>query len=205
MRMRKKKNGAARLLACAELLIQDRNDLPALPIHLEIGCGKGAFICGMAQRHPEIQYLAVEKYSDVAVLAMEKVKALGLQNVRFWVGDAKGLPELLQKGDVAHLYLNFSDPWPKKGHAKRRLTHRNFLSLYESLLVDGGAIEFKTDNRPLFDFSLEEMAQYGLELTEVCYDLHASEFQAQNIETEYEKNFSEKGFPINRVVAYLKH
>ncbi len=204
MRMRKKKHGAERILACGALLIESREQLPLLPVHLEIGCGKGAFITQLAQRHPDRFYLAVEKYSDVALLAMEKAKELGIENVRFFIGDAARLPTLLQKGDVARLYLNFSDPWPKKGHAKRRLTHRNFLALYESLLADGAPIEFKTDNRPLFDFSLEEFSAQGYVLTELTYDLHNSEWNADNIRTEYENNFSQKGFSINRVVAYPK-
>ena len=202
--MRKKKNGAQRILACSDLLITAREQLPVLPVHLEIGCGKGAFITQLAQRHPDRFYLAVEKYSDVAMLAMEKTKALGIENVRFFIGDAANLPTFLQKGDVARLYLNFSDPWPKKGHAKRRLTHRGFLALYESMLCNGAPIEFKTDNRGLFDFSLEEFTACGYTLTELTYDLHNSEWDADNIRTEYENNFSEKGFSINRVVAYPK-
>ncbi len=202
MRMRKKKHGAERILACADLLFTKREDLPALPIALEIGCGKGAFITQLAQRNPDVFYLAVEKFSDVAMLAMEKAKAMGLTNVRFFIGDAVRLTELLQPGDASCIYLNFSDPWPKKGHAKRRLTYRSFLAIYQQLLSEGGSVIFKTDNRGLFDFSLEEMEQFGYTLTDVTYDLHHSPYNEGNIRTEYENNFSEKGFPIHRVVAY---
>ncbi len=201
MRMRKKKHGAERLLACQALQITSREQLPFLPVHLEIGCGKGAFIVALAQRHPDRFYLAVERYSDVALLAMEKAKALGISNIRFFVGDATRLADLLQCGDVSRLYLNFSDPWPKKGHAKRRLTHRNFLALYQSLLCEDAQIHFKTDNRGLFDFSLEELLACGFTLSELTYDLHNSEWEKDNIHTEYEDNFSQKGFPIHRVVA----
>ncbi len=202
MRMRKKKHGAERIQACAELLFTSREDLPKLPVHLEIGCGKGAFITQLAQQNPDIFYLAVEKYSDVAMLAMEKAQSMGLQNVRFFIGDAVRLTELLHPGDAQRIYLNFSDPWPKKGHAKRRLTYRSFLAIYQQLLCEGGAVAFKTDNRGLFDFSLEEMQEFGYTLTEITYDLHHSEYNEGNIRTEYETNFSEKGFPIHRVVAY---
>ncbi len=172
---------------------------------LEIGCGKGTFICEMARRHPEKFFVAIEKVPDVALLAMEKAKAAELSNVRFICGDAGTLCEAFDDGELNEIYLNFSDPWPKKGHAKRRLTHRNFLAVYDKILAPDGTVYFKTDNRGLFDFSLEEMTEYGLELSDITYDLHNSEYEADNIHTEYENTFSARGFTINRVVARKKN
>ena len=148
--------------------------------------------------------MAIEKVPDVALLAMEKAKAAELSNVRFICGDAGTLCEAFEDGELDEIYLNFSDPWPKKGHAKRRLTHRNFLSVYDRILSENGAIFFKTDNRGLFDFSLEEMTEYGFLLSDITYDLHNSEYDAENIRTEYENTFSARGFTINRVVARKK-
>lgn len=214
MRMRKKKHGAERIDACSDLLIQNttvsgenieeifKNDSPR-PLWLEIGCGKGAFICGLAERTPDANLIALERISDVAMLAMEKCKAQGLENVRFIIGDVAKLWDIFTDGSVDRIYLNFSDPWPKAGHAKRRLTHRNFLMQYKRILKPDGAIFFKTDNRGLFDFSLEEFSECGFRLENVTYDLHNSEFAADNIMTEYERNFSAKGFTINRVEAYM--
>ncbi len=171
---------------------------------MEIGCGKGSFIVELARRHPDRNYIAVEKISDVILLAMEKAKAAELTNVRFLIGDAGTLTEVFKKGDISRIYLNFSDPWPKAGYAKRRLTHRGFLEKYKSILTDDGEIHFKTDNRALFDFSLEEFEACGFALRNVTNDLHNSPYNEGNIVTEYETNFSAKGFTINRVEAYLK-
>ncbi len=212
MRMRKKKHGAERIEACSELLLgYDREsgtvdtavfDNPH--IHLEIGCGKGSFVCGMAEKYPDVTFIAVERVSDVMVLALEKADKAGLKNIRFIIANAADLCECLPEHSVERLYLNFSDPWPKKGYAKRRLTHRGFLEKYKRILTEDGAIFFKTDNRGLFDFSLEEFRECGFRLENVTYDLHNSEFAKDNVVTEYEKNFSEKGFTINRCEAYLK-
>ena len=213
MRMRKKKHGAERINACSELLIQNLtitvenaaelfgNDHP---LWLEIGCGKGAFVCGMAERFPDINFIALERVPDVAMLAMERCKAAELQSVRFIIGDVAKLWDIFPDGIVDRICLNFSDPWPKAGHAKRRLTHRLFLEQYRRILKPDGAIFFKTDNRGLFDFSLEEFTECGFRLENLTYDLHNSEFAAENIMTEYEKNFSEKGFSINRVEAWCR-
>lgn len=204
MRMRKKKHGAERIAACSSLIIQDMSEIVNIvPVELEIGCGKGSFICQLAKRNPDITYIAMEKISDVILLAMERIKNEGINNVKFINGDAKIIPELFPAGSVRRIYLNFSDPWSKKGYAKRRLTHRNFLDIYKSVLVPDGEIIFKTDNVGLFDFSLEEFEASGFTLTDITRDLHNSEYNADNIETEYERNFSEKGFAINRVVAHL--
>ena len=214
MRMRKKKHGAERMQACSDIWITEpgkykghwRDELAKdRRLCLEIGCGKGTLICEMARRHPEKFFVAIEKVPDVALLAMEKAKAAELSNVRFICGDAGTLCEAFDDGELNEIYLNFSDPWPKKGHAKRRLTHRNFLAVYDKILAPDGAIYFKTDNRGLFDFSLEEMTEYGLELSDITYDLHNSEYEADNIHTEYENTFSARGFTINRVVARKKN
>ncbi len=213
MRMRKKKHGAERINACSDLLIQNTQitaeNIPEIfnrdgnrQLWLEIGCGKGAFVCGLAAQNPEANLIALERIADVAMLAMEKCKAAELENVRFIIGDVAKLWDIFKDGSIDRLYLNFSDPWPKAGHAKRRLTHRNFLEQYRRILKPDGAIFFKTDNRGLFDFSLDEFREMGFRLENLTYDLHNSEFAAGNIMTEYEKNFSEKGFTINRVEAW---
>ncbi len=212
MRMRKKKHGAERIEACSELLLGydrengtvDTSVFENPRVHLEIGCGKGSFVCGMAEKHPDVTFIAVERVSDVMVLALEKADKAGLKNIRFIIANAADLCECLPEHSVERLYLNFSDPWPKKGYAKRRLTHRGFLEKYKRILKEDGAIFFKTDNRGLFDFSLEEFAECGFRLENVTYDLHNSEYAKDNVVTEYEKNFSEKGFAINRCEAYLK-
>ncbi len=203
MRMRKKKHGAERISACGDYIITDPAQIAEFPIELEIGCGKGSFILGMAKRHPDNRFIAMERVSDVLLLAAEKIKSEEIGNVKFIIGDARNLREYFPAASVKRIYLNFSDPWPKKGYAKRRLTYRTFLELYKEILLPDGEIAFKTDNRDLFDFSLEEFAACGFKLKELTYDLHNSEYNENNIVTEYEKNFSDKGFSINRVVAYL--
>ena len=209
MRMRKKKHGAERIEACAELRIADPaamlegfdkifgNDRP---VHMEIGCGKGNFACGMAKKYPEVNFIAVERVADVCCIALEKAKAAADEresdNLRFLIGDAKILAENVKPHSLDCIYLNFSDPWPKKGHAKRRLTHRGFLEIYRGLLKDGGILKLKTDNVGLFDFSLEEFEALGMDIIWQTRDLHRSEKADENVMTEYEKNFSEKGFNI---------
>ena len=209
MRMRKKKHGAERIEACSELLIKDISALSDgfdgifdanRPVHLEIGCGKGNFAVGMAKKYPDINFIAMERVSDVCCIALEKAMAAKEEresdNLRFIIGDAKLLSEGVPEHSIDCIYLNFSDPWPKSGHAKRRLTHRGFLDIYKKLLKDGGLLRFKTDNVGLVDFSLEEFEEYGAEIVWQTRDLHASEKDADNVMTEYEKNFSEKGFSI---------
>ena len=204
MRVRKKKHGLERLNACEDVVIHSRDDIDekAFPVHLEIGCGKGAFILETARRNPDVTYIAMEKVTDVAMIAAEKIQASGLTNVKLWNVGAEKLNELLKPGDVERIYLNFSDPWPKKKHTKRRLTYESFLDQYRAILVPDGGIHFKTDNRGLFDFSLEEMERCGYILKNVTYDLHNSIWNEGNVVTEYEANFSAKGFSINRVEAY---
>ena len=208
MRMRKKKNGATRLAACAHLF----RDLPEAPIAspegdfhrdgeiwLEVGCGKGGFACGMAAKHPAVNFYAMERVNDVALLAAERAereKDTRPDNLRFILAGAADLPQYFAPASLDRVYLNFSDPWPKKGYAKRRLTYRGFLRVYFSLLKEGGELRFKTDNVGLFDFTLEELAAVGLTPHFVTRDLHQEAVAADNVMTEYEKNFSEKGFSI---------
>lgn len=206
MRMRKKKNGAQRLMNCAELILSE--PIKEKPkngrLMLEIGCGKGAFMLALAQREPETNFVAVEKVSDVILLAAEKIKASGVENVKLLNADALKLPEWFPEHSVDRIYLNFSDPWPRPKHAKRRLTAPAYLELYKKLLTPDGAIFLKTDNRILFDYSLETFEAAGFRLEKLTYDLHNSEYEEGNIHTEYEDNFSAKGFSINRVEAYIK-
>ena len=207
MRMRRKKHGAERIAACAELLIETPSvdTAPAAyfptpaPVHLEIGCGKGAFAVGMAKKYPNVNFIAMERVSDVACLALEKAmreKEDGRDNLRFVIGDARDLAALFPVHSFDCIYLNFSDPWPKKGYAKRRLTYRTFLELYRALLVPHGVLKFKTDNEGLYRFSLEEFNAAGLSVEWKTEDLHAEATAVNNVMTEYEKAFSEKGQPI---------
>ncbi len=209
MRMRKKKHCSERMERCADIWIKDPAEYKGrwkeafgngAPIQLEIGCGKGAFVTGMASLHPDVNYIAVEKVEDVIVLAMEKTKAAGLQNVRFCSMNADALEDAFEKGEVDRIYLNFSDPWKRAKQAKRRLTHRNFLLRYKAVLKDGGAVCFKTDNRELFEFSLNSFAAEGFRLQNITLDLHASGAEG-NIMTEYETRFYELGMPIYRLEA----
>ncbi|MBQ3126284.1 MAG: tRNA (guanosine(46)-N7)-methyltransferase TrmB, partial [Clostridia bacterium] len=166
------------------------------------GCGKGGFAVQTAAAEPEYNLIALERISDVMVTALESADAAAEtrpDNLRFLIGNAQQLPEWLPDGCLARIYLNFSDPWPKKGYAKRRLTHRGFLAIYRRLLAPGGEIRFKTDNVGLFDFTLEEAAADGWALSRLTRDLHHSEWAAGNIMTEYEKNFSAQGMPIHAV------
>lgn len=210
MRMRKKKNGAARLEACREYLIPtpvspfrapyEAFGREVCPVFLEIGAGKGAFACGVAAKHPEACYIAMERVSDCVVLAAERAKQTAehrADNLRFMVETADNLSDIFEDGTLDRIFLNFSDPWSKKGYAKRRLTHKRYLSLYLNLLKDGGKITFKTDNDGLFDFSLEQIEEMGLACDKVTRDLHASEWAEGNVMTEYETAFSSQGVKIN--------
>lgn len=176
------------------------------PLHIEVGMGKGRFLMDMARLHPEINYLGIEMYDSVLLRAIQKRSELGeLPNLYFMCTDARLLPDIFVKGEVEKIYLNFSDPWPKARHAKRRLTSREFLARYDQILPPGGTIEFKTDNRELFDFSLEEMEacrDMGWKLTASTYDLHHTpDMLAGNVMTEYEEKFSSMGNPICKLRA----
>lgn len=214
MRVKRKKHGAERLDACSEIVIADlstaNGDPKAFfnnenPVRIEIGCGKGDFVVGTAAKNPGINFIAIERISDVLVTAAEKVKESGLSNIRVCCCDAKNLGELFAGGSIDGIYLNFSDPWPKAKHYKRRLTYREFLEIYKKILKPCGAVYFKTDNRGLFDFSLEEFAAADMDIRCVTYDLHNSEYMADNVMTEYEQRFSGLGFSINRAEAHKKN
>ena len=210
MRMRKKKHGEERLEACSEFItstpVSPYSDpatafgKPGAPVFLEIGAGKGGFACEMARLNPDACYLAMERVTDCVVLAAEKAKATAAErtdNLHFIIDTADNLSYIFENGTVDRIFLNFSDPWSKKGYAKRRLTHRRYLALYFNLLRDGGKLRFKTDNVGLFDFSLEEIEALGLKCDTVTRDLHASEWNEGNVMTEYETAFSEQGMKIN--------
>jgi tRNA (guanine-N7-)-methyltransferase len=173
------------------------------PIHIEIGMGKGTFIMELARRNPDINYIGIEKYSSVLIRAVEKrIQEPEMKNLYFIRMEAEYIENVFDKEEVAYIYLNFSDPWPKDRHAKRRLTSRQFLKRYEGILAPGGGITFKTDNVSLFDFSLVEVEEAGWKLENFTRDLHHSEYVEGNIMTEYEKKFSEMGNPICRLVAF---
>ncbi len=172
------------------------------PIHIEIGMGKGKFITTLATLHPNINYIGIEKYDSVMIRAVAKREELGdCPNLIFLRFDAEDLGDVFAPEEIDRIYLNFSDPWPKDRHSKRRLTSREFLARYRGYLKADGHIEFKTDNRPLFDFSVEEAKEVGWDLSAVTYDLHHSEYVEGNVMTEYEEKFSALGNPIHRLVA----
>ncbi len=203
MRMRNKKHAKERMEATTDYLLAEAADFsPQLPFHIEIGCGKGAFIAQTAYLHPQIQFLAVEKVTSVMVLALEKAAAAELPNVQFLLGDVMRLADLPQKGKCERIYLNFNDPWPRPRHAKRRLTAPGYLQFYKSLLAPDGEIWLKTDNVPYFDFSLRTFAENGFSLYDVTRDLHSLN-DPENVKTEYETNFASQGIKINRLKAKL--
>ena len=173
------------------------------PIHIEIGMGKGKFLMTMAAQHPEINYIGIERYTSVLLRAVQKMEENPLPNLLFICMDAADLPEMFDRGEVDRIYLNFSDPWPKDRHARRRLPSREFLARYDQILRKDGWLEFKTDNRGLFDFALEELEPAGWKAQQVTYDLHNDpEMSAGNVMTEYEEKFSSKGNPICKYIIY---
>lgn len=181
------------------------------PIHIEIGMGKGKFLLSLASLHPEINYIGIERYSSVLLRAVEKFQdvAFGTEvsrNIRFLCMDAQDIADVFAPGEVSRIYLNFSDPWPKARHARRRLTSKEFFERYDQVLAEDGSVEFKTDNRLLFDFSVEQLGESStFELASCTYDLHHDEFMSQgNIMTEYEEKFSSLGNPICKLIAKRK-
>ena len=213
MRMRKKKNRDARFEKCSALTVAEPASHKGKwhnlfgnenKIYLEIGCGKGDFIVESAKRNPDVNFIAVEKCMDVIIIAMEKVMKEEIGNIVFMNVDAKDLCDIFEENEIDKIYLNFSDPWKKSKQAKRRLTYRTFLAIYKNILKADGQLEFKTDNKPLFDFSLGEFAHFGTFLSQLTFDLHNSKFNENNIQTEYERNFSAQGFKINRVVVNFR-
>lgn len=208
MRMRKKPNLTARMERCADFLISQPEmyrghwkDLKAdaEKLYLELGCGKGRFTAETAQQHPEVLYIAVERVPDAMIIAMERCKEKGLNNVFFIDGDAAQLRTYFAPDEVDCLFINFCDPWPSHKHARRRLTHENFLILYRGILRTGGEIQFKTDNRDLFEYSLFQFPKAGYVLSEVTRNLH--EEGIQGVMTDYEEKFYQLGTPINRCVG----
>ena len=172
------------------------------PIHIEVGMGKGQFIIEMARRNPEVNYIGIEKYSSVLVRAVEKLEDFEQDNLRLIRMDAENIEEVFDKDEVDRIYLNFSDPWPKDRHAKRRLTSPDFMAVYDQILAADGTVEFKTDNKGLFDYSLEAIPEAGWTITSHTFDLHHDPVMcAGNVMTEYEEKFSSMGNPICKLIA----
>lgn len=170
-------------------------------MQIEIGMGKGKFLMAQAQAHPEINYIGIEMYSSVLLRAVQKLEANPLENIKFILIDAREITEVFDKEEVDKIYLNFSDPWPKDRHAKRRLPSRQFLARYDAILKKDGVLEFKTDNKALFDFAVEEVEPAGWNISAITYDLHNDEEMMEgNIMTEYEEKFSSMGNPIYKYV-----
>lgn len=172
------------------------------PIHIEIGMGKGKFITELAKGNPKVNYIGIEKYSSVLVRALEKREEIDMDNLVFIRMDAEYIGDVFGAEEIDRIYLNFSDPWPKERHEKRRLTSKEFLARYDRILKKDGQVEFKTDNRVLFDFSLEQAELASWKVKDVTFDLHHSIYMKDNVMTEYEEKFSLEGKPINRLVAF---
>lgn len=202
--------GAREAIAASDLVIKDAENLKGKwrefwgndkEIHIEVGMGKGKFMMGMAKSHPDINYIGIEMYSSVLYRAVQKLELEPLDNLRYLLLDAKDITNVFEKGEVDRIYLNFSDPWPKDRHAKRRLPSRQFLARFDEILKEGGVIEFKTDNKDLFAFAEEEVEPAGWKILEITYDLHNDEkMVAGNIMTEYEEKFSSMGNPIYKYI-----
>ncbi len=173
------------------------------PIHIEIGMGKGKFIHTLAKTNKNINYVGIEKFDSVIVRALEKQIEDKQENLLLLRTDAKDLPVLFEQRKVDRIYLTFSDPWPKDRHAKRRLTHKNFLDIYKNTLSENGELHFKTDNDLLFEFSVESITNYPMNITYITYDLHKSDYQG-NIMTEFEERFSKLGNKIKKLTATFK-
>ncbi len=169
-------------------------------LYVELGTGKGDFITEFAARNPDKNFIGLEMEREVVLKAARKIQEKNLKNVRLVIFDINNVDKIFARGEVDRLFINFCDPWPKKKHAKRRLTYVSFLDKYKKILKSGGEIHFKTDNRGLFDFSLEQFAEKNLAVSELTFDLHENE-PAENIRTEYENKFSAQGFKINRCVV----
>lgn len=169
------------------------------PIHIEIGCGKGRFVIQNAISNPDVNYIAIERQKSVLLTALEQVKELALPNLLFINGDANNLTEYFNKGEISRIYINFCDPWPSNKHAKRRLTHGNFLKIYDEILDSNGEIHFKTDNEKLFEFSINAFSAASYRLSGITFDLHRTDIQ--NIMTEYEEKFAAQGLRIYRLEA----
>ena len=204
MRLRKKPHTDEKLLAFADFVttgdVEPIQKNSARELHVELGTGKGDFITQIAVRNPQINFIGLEVEATCVLAAARKIREHNLPNVRLIVFDINHITEIFSPHEIDRLYINFCDPWPKKRHAKRRLTHAGFLEMYRAILKPDGEIFFKTDNRPLFDFSLEQFSAAGMSVRGVTNDLHADE-PPENIRTEYENKFSAAGVPINFCVA----
>jgi len=208
MRMRRKKYLQPRMERCSDYWIKAPQELrgdwsklmpSAGALHLELGCGKGRFTCEMAAQHPDVLFIAVERVRDAMIIAMEQVKAEGLSNVFFIDGFAERLSDYFADGEFDRIYINFCNPWPSNRHAKRRLTHTNFLKCYRPILKDAGEIHVKTDNSDLFEFSLLQFTKAGFDLQEVTRNLHQDGIRL--VMTDYEEKFHTQGMPIKRCVG----
>ncbi|MCF7926942.1 MAG: tRNA (guanosine(46)-N7)-methyltransferase TrmB [Candidatus Izimaplasma sp.] len=212
MRLRKVKGAKKKINSYKEFILDDQTnnpiDLETLfkqnqPVYLEIGIGKGKFIYEHAKNNPHINYLGIEKYTSVIVRALEKQLEEPLDNLYLIRTDAKDLNDLFKQNSFSRLYLNFSDPWPKNRHRKRRLTHKNFLKMYEKLLVKEAELHFKTDNIDLFEFSVEELEAYPMNMLYISRDYH-SEYENEIVTTEFEKRFKKQGKKIHKLTAKFK-
>ena len=203
MRIRKKHNINEKLLNFDDIVIHAEDDWRKIfsdkKIFVELGTGKGDFISQLAERETEVNFIGLEMEATVVYAAARKIREKNLNNVRLIVFDINNIEELFSSNEIDRLYINFCDPWPKKRHAKRRLTNIRFLEKYKNILKPEGEIQFKTDNRDLFDYSLEQFELANAKVSEVTYDLHSNE-PADNIQTEYERKFSVLGVPICRCV-----
>ena len=211
MRMRRMKNLEPRMEKCADIRIQEpetykgkwRSLMPECKaLWVEVGCGKGKFTAETAQANPDVLLIDVERCREAMVVAMEKAQSMGLKNVYYIDMDVAKIEEIFERGEMDRLFINFPDPWPRKKNAKRRLTHRGFLDKYCRTVREGGEIHFKTDNAPLFEFSVEEFAACGLQVNNLTRDLHANGIVG--IMTGYEEKFHSLGTPINRCEVVCK-
>ncbi|MGL5640460.1 MAG: tRNA (guanosine(46)-N7)-methyltransferase TrmB [Mycoplasmoidaceae bacterium] len=174
------------------------------PIHIEIGSGKGKFICELALQNPNINFIAIDRAESILVKLSKKVDLEKIENIKIILLDASKLNMIFNKNEISKIYLNFSDPWPKKRHSKRRLTHINNLNIYKGITSEDSLVEFKTDNINLFLFTLETLEENNLAIISKTFDLeNDSKLNKDNIKTEYEKKFMEKGFKINKVIFYI--
>lgn len=181
---------------CWDQVFENKN-----PIQVEVGMGKGKFLLELAQKNPDKNFIGVERYSTVLLKAIQKQEDLRLPNICFLRVDAEALGDIFAKGEVEKIYLNFSDPWPKDRHAKRRLTSSRFMAVYDKILKSDGTVEFKTDNRALFEYSLQSIPEAGWQINFHTFDLHHSEYGKGNVMTEYETKFSKEGKTICKLVA----
>ena len=209
MRLRHIK-GAEEEIAESPYVVQDPQSLKGKwneffgnnnPIRIEVGMGKGKFIMELAEKNPDVNYVGIERYSSVLLRGLQKRAEMELSNIYFMRIDAQELAEVFDEGEVDRIYLNFSDPWPKDRHAKRRLTSDRFLPIYDQIMKPDGIIEFKTDNQDLFKYSLESIPEAGWNVDAVTFDLHNSALNEGNVMTEYEIKFSSEGNPICKLIA----